>query len=75
MIHKQGKLRADKQAYPDGMGCCIWYPFPMSKKNDTKEDAGVCFDFAYDDIDDMIKLLKKLKKQTTSTQQNGEGDG
>ena len=54
-VHVQGDLRADKIKYPDGVGCCIWYPLA-----DT-EDAGICFDFHADDIPDMIKLLQTLQ--------------
>ena len=56
---KQGPLRAVKIEYADGIGCCIWYPFP-----DDKDDEGIeiCFDFSFDDIDDMIGLLQQLKE-------------
>lgn len=54
-VHAQGALRADKIEYPDGIGCCIWYPLPGT------EDAGICFDFHADDIPDMIKLLQTLQ--------------
>ena len=52
----KGKLRGQKCEYKDGVGCCIWYPLG----ND--EDVGVCFDFNYEDIDDLIALLKELKE-------------
>ena len=55
---KQGRLRGDKNQYQDGVGCSVWYPFP----NDDSEDAGVCFDFSADDIDDFILLLQALKE-------------
>lgn len=52
----QGNLNADKIEYPDGINCCVWYPT-------TKDgDSGICFDFPYEDIDDFILLLEKLKK-------------
>ena len=54
-VHAQGNLRADRIRYPDGVGCCIWYPLPGT------EDAGICFDFHADDIPDMIKLLQTLQ--------------
>ena len=54
-VHVQGNLRTDKIQYPDGVGCCIWYPLPGT------EDAGICFDFHADDIPDMIKLLQTLQ--------------
>ena len=49
------KLRGEKVKYPDGIGCAIWYPF------DDMEDAGICFDFPAEDIDDLIALLQELK--------------
>lgn len=55
--HRQGNLRADKILYKDGIGCCVWYPFPDEKS----DDMGLCFDFSYDDLDDFIALLQKLK--------------
>lgn len=58
-IYKQGKLRGDKIKYPDGIGCCVWYPLKLKGKN---ESTGICFDFSYSDIDDFIKLLTKLKR-------------
>lgn len=54
-VHVQGELRADKIKYPDGVGCCIWYPLPGT------EDAGICFDFRANDIPDIIKLLQTLQ--------------
>jgi hypothetical protein len=54
-VHTKGDLRADKIQYPDGVGCCIWYPLAGT------EDAGICFDFHADDIPDMIKLLQTLQ--------------
>lgn len=60
-IYREGSLRADKVQYKDGIGCCIWYPIEEKEKSEM-EDCGICFDFAYEDIDDLIKLLKKLKK-------------
>jgi len=55
-MHKQGKFRGDKVSYPDGEGCCIWTPI------DENEDSGICFDFAAEDIDDMIYLLIALRE-------------
>lgn len=54
---KQGNLRGEKVAYPDGVGCCVWYPLP----GDGDEEAGLCFDFSESDIDDLIALLWRLK--------------
>ena len=53
---KQGNLRGEKVAYPDGVGCCVWYPMPG-----TEEETGLCFDFSESDIDDLIALLWRLK--------------
>ena len=58
-IYKQGNLRGDKIKYPDGIGCCVWYPLKTKGKD---EETSICFDFSYSDIDDFIKLLKDLKK-------------
>lgn len=52
---RQGKFRGDKVAYPDGIGCCIWIPI-------DDEDTGICFDFAAEDLDDMIYLLIALRE-------------
>lgn len=71
--YKRGKLRGDKVEYEDGIGCCIWYPlFPTEEEKAAAaynegidglddEDTGICFDFSFDDIDDMIALLQDLK--------------
>lgn len=58
-IHRQGKLRADKVLYKDGIGCTVWYPFD---NDDGSEDTGICFDFGFEDIDDFILLLQRLKE-------------
>lgn len=55
-IHKSGNIRGDKVKYPDGIGCCIWHPFP------DDENTGVCWDFEFEDIDDIINLLITLKE-------------
>ena len=54
---KQGNLRGEKVAYPDGVGCCVWYPLP----GDGDEEAGLCFDFAESDLDDLMTLLWRLR--------------
>jgi hypothetical protein len=56
MLLKSGSLRGDKILYKDGIGCSIWYPF------EGDEYSGICFDFSYDDIDDLINLLNQMKK-------------
>lgn len=58
MIIAEGKLRGELYECKDGSwACCIWYPM-----SDEDEDIGLCFDFALDDIDDLIKLLTRLKE-------------
>jgi len=52
---QQGGLRGEKAQYPDGIGYCIWYPW----EDDT--DAGLCFDFPEEDMDDLIALLQGLR--------------
>ena len=59
---RAGEFRADKVQYEDGIGCCIWKLFP-----DGDEDVGICFDFAYDDIDDILDLLHGLKEIPAET--------
>lgn len=53
---KQGNFRGEKVSYPDGIGCCIWIPI------DEEEDTGICFDFAAEDLDDLIYLLIALRE-------------
>lgn len=52
---KHGVFRGEKVLYPDGIGCCIWIPFS------DDEDAGQCFDFAHEDIDDLVVMLELMK--------------
>ena len=61
-IYRQGSLRGDKIQYPDGIGCCVWYPMCSYEGNaEDNEDTGICFDFSLDDLDDLIILLQQLK--------------
>ncbi len=54
---KSGKYLGEKVKFPDGVGVCIWEPL------DPKEpEVGICFDFAEEDIDDLINLLRQLKE-------------
>ena len=53
---RQGVFRAEKVEYPDGVGCCLWRIFP-----DGDEDTGICWDFAFDELNDVTALLDKLK--------------
>ena len=50
------KYRGEVVRYSDGVGCSIWLPF---KDN---EASGLCFDFSYDDIDDLINILQTMKQ-------------
>jgi len=68
-IIKNGKLRGEKIKYRDGIGCCIWYPFPCEEGEE--EESGICFDFDNDDIDDLIGLLKKIKKTEPEVYKDG----
>ena len=55
MIRK-GRFAAEKVKYKDGIGCCIWYI--INKKH---PDTGLCWDFAYKDLDTIIEVLQSLK--------------
>lgn len=57
---RSGKLCGEKIRYDDGIGCCVWYPL-----DEEDDDAGICFDFSYEDIDDLINLLEALKHSFT----------
>jgi len=65
---KVGKICGDKIEFEDGIGCCIWYPF----KDD--ENSGCCWDFDFNDIDYLIKLLQQLKKRTPSKYEREPND-
>lgn len=58
--YRVGNLCADKVEFQGTQNCCIWYNV------DDDEDIGLCFDFCYEDIDDMIALLKILKTSELS---------
>lgn len=53
---KRGRVCGERVRYPDGVGGCIWIPFPGED-----DDTGICFDFEDSDLDDMIELLTALK--------------
>lgn len=57
-IYKQGNVRGTKIEYQGKVNCCIWYPFP----GDRDDDCGMCWDFSFEDIDDLIFLLQHLKR-------------
>ena len=65
---REGKLRADKIEYVDGIGCSIWYPL-----GDDDETGGICFDFPIEDIDDMRELLIRLKDGPIDIKVDAEG--
>ena len=65
---KRGSLRAEKVEYPDGVGCCVW------KILGDEEDCGMCFDFAEEDLDDMIKILQDLKQAEAELYIDEEGE-
>jgi len=60
---------ADKVQYPDGIGCCIWHPFPGD------EEHGLAWDFAYDDIDELIALLYDLKAMPADIYEDTDENG
>ena len=67
MSIKSGALRGDKTSYRDGIGCCVWYPM-----SEAELEMGMCFDFSFEDIDDFIKLLKKLKRARAEVYEEGD---
>ena len=58
MKKKKIVVKGDKIKYKDGVGCCIWIPM-----DDDDDSSGLCFDFGEEYIDDIIKVLKELKKK------------
>lgn len=58
-IHKVGRLYGEKIEYSDGIGCCVWQPLP---DDPDPESGGTCWDFSFENIDDLIKLLNELKE-------------
>lgn len=52
---KQGIFMAEKWKYPDGVGCTIW------------NTPGCCYDFPEECIDDLIRLLERLKGLSPQT--------
>jgi hypothetical protein len=45
-----GYWRGEKIEYHNGIGCCLWM-----------EPSGLCVDFWYEDIDDIMTVLKTMK--------------
>lgn len=59
-VIKHGNLRGEKYAGIDGdVWGCVWYP--IDDDNDDEEE-GMCFDFDFTDVDDLIQLLEEMKK-------------
>lgn len=54
---KSNEYRGEKIRYPDGVGCCIW---KLLKKDDD-DSAGICFDFPYEERDDVLKIVFGLE--------------
>jgi hypothetical protein len=59
IYYASGSLRIEKTQYPDGVGGSIWIVF---NDDDVEDTTGICWDFSYDQIDDVIGLLQKLKE-------------
>lgn len=53
---KKLKIKSEVIKYRDGIGCCIWRSF------DDEDDAGLAWDFNYDELDDIIEHLQKIKE-------------
>lgn len=59
---KEGTLCGEKLQTPDGgISYCVWYPFNTERVEE--EGFGLCFDIEERDIDDLIKLLERLKEE------------
>ena len=63
--HATGKNKArvglDARKFKDGVGLCIFYPFWDEEIQDYA-DSGLCWDFAYEDLDAIYKLIREAKK-------------
>ena len=55
MSIKAKNFMGEKIQYEDGIGCCIWECFGED------DNAGIAFDFDYNNIDELIDLLQQLK--------------
>ena len=66
---RRGDLRAEKIEYPDGIGCCIWQICPDITDD---EGFGVCWDFEFELLDDIIALLIELKDAPAEPFEDGE---
>jgi hypothetical protein len=57
-----GKMRIEARKYKDGVGVCVWQPFESEGTTDLEDnDAGLCWDFGDEDLDDLIGLLQDVK--------------
>ena len=61
-IFKSGKLRGEVVYYPGGKFCTVWYPFTLSETGKLiDEDCGVCFDFDFADLPELVAMLAKME--------------
>ena len=65
MMLSQGLYRADKIQYSGGVSCCVWRPFWPPRPGD--EHIGLCFDFPFGDLEDLITLLEALRSAPVET--------
>lgn len=52
---RRGNLRAEKTEYEGEFWCCLWTPAPWG------EDAGHCWDFKFEELENAIALLQELR--------------
>jgi hypothetical protein len=69
MMIKVGNLRAHKTEYVNGVRCCILYPLGYDDKG-----SGICFDFAFDDIGNLIEIMTLLKDAPIDERIDAEGN-
>jgi len=67
---RRGYLRAEKVEYPDGIMCCIWHVFPGVEAGDDKEEMGICWDFPFEQLDDLITMLEELRSAPAESCKN-----
>lgn len=54
------KLGLDVISYPDGYGCTFYFPWYNEEKGNW-DSCGLCWDFAYEDIPTIERLLLEAK--------------
>jgi len=64
---KKGNFRLSKVQYPDGIGCCVWTPL-----DEEDDSCGVCYDFDFDEIDDLIQIIREAKTLTADIYEETE---